>query len=104
MLPSKKDVFGRLFRLIQDDKMSVKDSASVVTNELIEIYRSFEIPTKRKDGVKKTIVRHYNKFNSLRKYKNCARERTFIKSLDTLFDVSHTDVIKLLKKEKNRKP
>lgn len=103
MLPSKKDVFGRLFRLIQDDKMSVKDSASVVANELIEIYRSFEIPTKRKDGVKKTIVRHYNNFNSLRKYKNCDRERRFIKSLDTLFDVSHTDVIKLLENEKKQK-
>lgn len=102
MLPSKKDVFGRLFRLIQDDKMSVKYSASIVTNELIEIYRTFEIPTKRKDGVKKTIVRHYNNFNSLRKKKNFVRERAFINSLDTLFDISHTDAIKLLKNEKKQ--
>lgn len=104
MLPSKKDVFGRLLYLVQEEKRSVNESISIVAEELMKIYTSFEIPTKRKDGIEKQILRNYNEYDNIRRSKNNVRpgveiqERKFTDSLEVLFD----DAVATLKKDKKQ--
>ena len=109
MLPSKKDVLGRLLYLVQNDNKSVTESASIVTDELIEIYNSFSIPTKRKDSInQQMIIRLHNEYVNIRKSRNNARrgveidERKFTDSLDVLFDISHVNAVDTLKVNKNQ--
>lgn len=109
MLPSKKDVLARLLYLVQDENKNVKESASIVTNELIEIYNLFEIPTKRKDSInQQMILRLHDEYKNIRKSKNNVRprlqieEKSFIDSLDVLFDVSHVNAMTSLRKHKKQ--
>lgn len=104
MLPSKKDIHGRLSWLVQEELKSVKESAAIIAEEVSDIYKSFGIPTRRKDKVLSLIVSSYKDYDKVRKSRNNLRigvageEKGFKDSLNVLFDIAKIDAIEILEK------
>lgn len=98
-LPTKKKILKRVLYLIQYEKICVKKCAFIVAIEILSIYQSFNILTKRKDSIHRSVLQIYTNYNKARKNKKYFCEIKYINSLDTLFDASHNNARIELQKE-----
>ena len=100
-LPSNGQVLRRLYDLSRLEGKSIKDSATVVSTELQTFWDKARIPTKRFDHIIDKIKKLHLLYDTLRKESNkdhpkCLTKRNdFLVSLDDLFDIAHSDAMKI---------
>ena len=113
-LPVKKLVCQRYRSLRNNSTMNNKgltnkDLADVISNEILYIWQLANLPTKRKDHVKQKVLETINEISGLFKYGSSRLQldkdpcKSFIESLDYLFDISVDNLREQLSTRSNRK-
>ena len=114
-LSSNQQVLQRFYYIHTIEQQSLKESARLTANELIDIWqRRANLPVKNEDEVSKMIIKLYNEWNNLKmnehyilESKENRDERTLLKSfnqeekkrnfllkIDELFDIAPTNAFK----------
>lgn len=99
ILPTNHDVLSRLFYYNQVSKITIKESCSKTSEEVLEIWKKASVPTILTSSIMKRILSLHKKWNLL--HKNFKRKTTmqknkeniFSSDLKKLFDVSNKEII-----------
>jgi hypothetical protein len=107
-LPSIGQVLSRFFFGMRENRLSVKESASVTVEEVFQFWIKARIPTCSKVKCVRDIERLYERWRSLQKTKNRnsdfeveAREN-FKESLKNLFDIASPNALEEIKTEEDK--
>ena len=91
-LPSNKQVLKLLFFNTRKLKLTIRESASLVANEVLLFWGKAGIPTKNKDKIVVRIEELHQQYRNVQKRKeqDCIQEREskFKSNLDLLFDIA----------------
>jgi len=107
-LPSNRQVLSVLFYNIRQVKLTLSESANLVTRECLIFWEKARIPTRALPNCVKKLIDLYHAWRELQK--NCKktlatfkdREKNFKISLDNLFDIAHADALKIIKIEEDK--
>jgi len=108
-LPSNRQVLARFFDLHLNENLSIQDSASATTHELLQFWAKARIPTRQDYNIIVKLKDMHAKWKALKKNSSRktatkkANEDAFSDTLDDLFDVAHADAMSLIKIEEDRK-
>lgn len=107
-LPSNGDVIRRFFFIHRVENKTVRESASVVTDEIDVFWNKARIPTKDRQHVISKVENLFGEWRKLLKGK-CRRslpqvqkESAFVEELNNLFDVAHADAMQAIKIEEDK--
>ena len=75
-LPSKQQTMALFFHLHLSEKMTVRDSATETSRQVLEFWARARIPTQRKQHVVATIEKLFHTWQKLRKNENNKSKRS----------------------------
>ena len=107
-LPSNEQVLSVFLYHHFDLNKQIKDSASIVTQQLQDYWDRARIPTQRKDKIKNKVIQIYEdwkilKSNRYRKTeKHIIREDVFKSNLNNLFDIARADALQLMRNNEDK--
>ena len=105
-LPSCRQVLSRLFHEIRENQLTVRESASVIVEEMFLFWRKARIPTRAKVKCVGAVVKLYDNWRALQKKKNresdTKRPELFVQSLENLFDIAASDALQRIPLEEDR--
>jgi hypothetical protein len=104
-LPSNKEVLRVLFYNLREVKLSVRDSARLVINEVLIFWQKARIPTREVRHCIPKLEALYNEWRNLQK--NATRrsdvqlkkENEFIDNFNKLFDIAHSNAMNIINNE-----
>lgn len=96
-LPSKQQVLRVLFFNIREVKLSVRESAKLVVNEVKIFWEKARLPTQQECRCVEKVVALHQKWAILQKKagkpSNFEREQAFCDDIKKLFDIAHGDIL-----------
>ena len=107
-LPSWAEVLQRYFKLHQDEKLEIRNAATVVVHEAMCIWEKARIPTGEERNIIAKLERKVEQYRSILKGKSrrsapqIKKEHEFQASLMDLFDIAHIDALQLVKIHEDR--
>lgn len=107
-LPSKKEVIKVLFFNWRVVNMSLRESAKLVIEELLIFWDKARIPTREKQHCIAKLEKLHTEWTNLKK--SCGRntdnqknkEKTWVESLEQIFDVAHANALELITVEEDK--
>jgi hypothetical protein len=107
-LPSIGQVLSRLFFCMREEKLSVKESASKILEEVFEFWERARIPIRSKVRCVEKIEKLYKDWRCLQiKKKRMSKHEielreTFANNLNNLFDIAAQNALQIIKIEEDR--
>lgn len=105
-LPSKKDALSVLFYNIRVVKLTVRESANLVYDEVVLFWQKAKIPTQKKQRCVDKVENIYQQWRSMqksgRKKNGSAYENWFLENLDDLFDIGHQNALESMSDQQDR--
>ncbi|KAE9528104.1 hypothetical protein AGLY_012526 [Aphis glycines] len=108
-LPSNGDILRRLLFLIRNEKKTVKESSTVITQELLYFWKCARIPTMNDYNITPKIEKEYMNWRALQKGKSrrsqpqIKKEEVFKDRLTDLFDIAHLNALQIIKIDEDKK-
>lgn len=107
-LPSIKQVLSVLFFNTRTVKLSVRESANLVIDEVLIFWKKARIPPRQTPNCVSKLIKLYEEWDKL--HKNCKRqtstqsnnEQHFLNKLDDLFDIAHANALEIIKISEDR--
>lgn len=104
-LPTSKDVLQVFFYNLRTLKMKIRDSSSLAVREAILFWNKAGIPIKQEYHCIEKLEKIYNEWRSI--CKNSSRktekqkklEDDFVKKVNLLFDIAHSNAMKMMGKD-----
>ncbi|CAH0562945.1 unnamed protein product [Brassicogethes aeneus] len=107
-LPSGRDVMRNFVFYHRSQKLTIRDSAELVHNQLVPFWIKSRLPIRQKYHIIKKIKEFYEEHVRLMKHKtrnnptDQKNQQKFIDKLEKLFDISHANSQQLIKNEGDR--
>ena len=108
-LPSNREALGFFMKLHNDEKETIRTASTNVIRQIQEIWRGkARIPTKPEQHSIQKLEKLFSKWKDLKKLRNRStqgeenKRNSFKQSLDDLFDISHSDAMKIIKLQEDR--
>jgi len=108
-LPSNKEVLKVLFYNLREVKLSVRDSARLVIDEVLKCLQNVRISTQEVRHCIPKLEALYNEWRNLQKKKVTRRsdaqmkkEYKYIDHFDNLFDITHSNVMDMINNNVNK--
>lgn len=107
-LPSGRDIMTNFIFYHKSEKMTIRDSACQVYEQVIPFWEKARLPVRKKQHVVEKIEKLYNQYKTLVKArsrstdKDIENQNRHSQELDTLFDISVADADKGIKIEEDR--
>lgn len=111
-LPSIKEVLQLFFYYKLEKKINNNAAAESATQNVMALWDKASIPTRKKQHIKDKILKHFKQWQGLKKNKENKtkrseairrKENTWQSQLDDLFDIAHSDALKNMKIEEDKK-
>lgn len=107
-LPSNKQVLSVLFFNMREVNLNLRQSATLVIQEVMIFWRKARIPTRTEQKCVKKLEDLYQEWRNLQKLEHRKSETQiqknaqFVLNLEDLFDVAHADALVLMSIEEDR--
>lgn len=107
-LPSIGQALQRFFYIHLQEKKSIKESANITINEILEIWGKAHIPTTQSYNAIAKLKSVHKKWSNLKKRINQRtpaqeeKEKDFQDKLNDLFDIAHADAMEMIKISEDR--
>ena len=107
-LPSNRQVLHVFFYNVRVVKLTTKESAILVIQEVSIFWQKARIPTKRSDHCVEKLLKLYDEWKCLQKNltrgagKDKEKRGIFVDNMDDLFDIAHSEALAQLKNEEDK--
>lgn len=102
-LPSKREILSMFFHKHLTLKRTVKDSASIVSDLILEFWNKARIPCKSKKHLIPLLEKDFKVWQNLKKSRNRNTQKdlenqvAFCENLDDLYDIAHPQAFEMIK-------
>ena len=107
-LPSNRQVLSVFFYNVRVVKLTTKESAILVIQEVSIFWQKARIPTKRSDHCVEKLLKLYDEWKGLQKNltsgagKDKEKRDIFVDNMDDLFDITHSEALEQLKNKEDK--
>ena len=107
-LPSNRQALRVFFYNVRVVKLTTKESAILVIQEVSIFWQKARLPTKRSDHCVEKLLKLYDEWKGLQKNltsgagKDKEKRDIFVDNMDDLFEIAHSESLEQLKNEEDK--
>lgn len=105
-LPSNRDVLSILFYNLRVVKLTVRESAVLVYDEVVLFWQKARIPIRKKQRCVEKIENLHKQWRSIQKRagksSNIEKEESFVENSNELFDIAHKNALEMISIEQDK--